>query len=109
MKSLRGTRAKSKSPAVNKALWQETGGHCVYCDCRSGGKDATQEHLIPKSKGGPDDIINLVPACRGCNRRRSKKGQHKNPLEIVHPRHADYVQNKIGTLLAWLENQLIKS
>lgn len=32
------------------------------------------EHLVPKSKGGTDNIDNLVPSCRGCN---SSKGGKK--------------------------------
>lgn len=31
---------------------------------------ATIEHLVPKSKGGPDSIWNLAAACCRCNRRR---------------------------------------
>ena len=37
---------------------------CAYC----GSKDfLTVDHLIPVSKGGPDCITNLVPACSFCN------------------------------------------
>lgn len=40
---------------------------CVYC-----GEPATQvDHIVPVSKGGTDDVSNLVPACRSCN---SSKG-----------------------------------
>ncbi len=38
---------------------------CVYCETVC---DALEwEHIIPKSRGGPDTIDNLVLACRGCN------------------------------------------
>ena len=45
------------------------GEKCVYC-----GKPAnTVDHLIPKSKGGPDKNWNLVPCCKNCNSSRKDK------------------------------------
>lgn len=37
---------------------------CAYCD---GSDDLQWEHIIPKSRGGPDTIDNMVQACRSCN------------------------------------------
>jgi 5-methylcytosine-specific restriction endonuclease McrA len=49
---------------------------CVYC-----GLDMmvignrwdlfAADHLVPKAKGGPDTLTNLVTACLGCNRLKS--------------------------------------
>lgn len=91
---------------MHKELWHETDGHCVYCDRRSGGQDATKDHLVPKSRGGPNHVRNYVPACKSCNHKRSKGEHHKNPLDQVHPRHAAYVQVKITALLEWLEKRV---
>jgi 5-methylcytosine-specific restriction endonuclease McrA len=38
-------------------------GICHYC----GGTATTADHVVPKSKGGPSDLWNLVAACRPCN------------------------------------------
>lgn len=39
----------------------------------------TVDHIIPKSKGGPDDLENLQPMCTKCN---TKKGNgDKNPVK----------------------------
>ena len=47
---------------------------CAYC----GAKESLHwEHIIPKSRGGPDNIDNMVQACKGCN---LKKGA-KDPFE----------------------------
>ena len=47
----------------NKKL-VEVPNECAYC----GSTDELQwEHIIPKSRGGPDTIDNLVRACRACN------------------------------------------
>ncbi len=37
---------------------------CVYCGAS---ENLQWEHIIPKAKGGPDIIDNMVLACRKCN------------------------------------------
>lgn len=47
-------------------LFASYAGKCVYCT-----SDATEvDHIVPISKGGTNDIENLVPACAPCNRRK---------------------------------------
>lgn len=48
----------------DKYQLQEGTNICVYC----GQEAETQlDHVIPISRGGPDDISNQVPACEPCN------------------------------------------
>jgi 5-methylcytosine-specific restriction endonuclease McrA len=56
-------------------VWLKTNGHCWYCGDEleldweePGPYDFTLEHQIPKRWGGSDNLWNLVPACRQCNR-----------------------------------------
>ena len=42
---------------------------CVYC----GDEAETVDHVIPRSKGGTDNIDNLVAACGRCNYAKSDK------------------------------------
>lgn len=57
---------------------------CIWCGKRSAD---TKDHVIPKSRGGLDDVTNMVPSCNACN---NEKG---NML----PREwADKVATKIG-------------
>lgn len=49
--------------------------HCCWCGCdathlRGKSNSATVEHIIPRSKGGTDDMDNLAMACERCNTRR---------------------------------------
>ena len=40
-------------------------------DCRScGAKADTIDHIIPISRGGTNDFVNLRPMCRPCNARK---------------------------------------
>ena len=44
---------------------------CVYC---SSGVSLSLEHILPKSRGGPDDPSNAIWICRKCN---SSKGNRR--------------------------------
>lgn len=44
---------------------------CFYCGKRGGILEI--DHILPVSKGGNDDLSNLVTACRKCNRQKKDK------------------------------------
>lgn len=56
---------KSRSRRV-KALIERDGAECSYCGCTPVNYEV--DHFIPRSKGGPDRMDNLVLACSPCNR-----------------------------------------
>ena len=43
---------------------------CIYCGST---EDLCHDHLIPKAKGGPDTIHNVVIACKTCNSSKRDK------------------------------------
>ena len=59
-------------------------GKCIHCnsklvvadDGRSLG-EATLEHIIPQTRGGTNDLMNLAVACGRCNREKGKRHDHK--------------------------------
>ena len=40
---------------------------CAYCGMQLTEETATEDHLVPLSRGGSDSIGNIVPACMQCN------------------------------------------
>jgi hypothetical protein len=44
---------------------------CRYCGAKPGSEFLEVDHLIPRARGGSDNDINLVTACKTCNRRKS--------------------------------------
>lgn len=44
---------------------------CEYCGKTD---DLSWDHLIPQSRGGPDNAENLVLSCRSCNSSKGSKG-----------------------------------
>jgi 5-methylcytosine-specific restriction endonuclease McrA len=58
--------------ALREQLSEQQNWRCCYCGVRmEGANDAvdapTFEHVVPRSRGGPDELDNLVIACRQCN------------------------------------------
>ncbi len=63
-KKLKAGEIKWRDPDedAKRALLEEKA--CIYCGSTEG---LTIEHLIPRSRGGPDIPANTVIACRSCN------------------------------------------
>ena len=60
------------SPKRVITVYNKTGGRCWYCG-KELDDDFQIDHANPISKGGSDDIDNLLPSCNICNRRKSDK------------------------------------
>lgn len=60
----------------HRTILSEAQNHkCCYCGCemteqRNYKNSSTIDHVIPKSKGGPDHLDNYVIACFSCNTKR---------------------------------------
>jgi hypothetical protein len=58
---------KAAEAAKVAQLARRDGWTCLYCGCRIHEHNATVEHFIPRSAGGPDHGANLFLACGPCN------------------------------------------
>lgn len=54
-------------PSVRLKVLIRDGFRCVYCGATKEDDRLEVDHVIPASRGGTDDIGNLVVACRRCN------------------------------------------
>jgi 5-methylcytosine-specific restriction endonuclease McrA len=50
---------------------QQYNNRCFYCGKKS--RHLTKDHIVPLLLGGTNDIGNIVPACRLCNRKKYTK------------------------------------
>jgi len=60
------------------------GGRCFYCNeyvtTDFGPNQATKDHILPRSLGGPNSLSNYVLSCRACN---EEKANGIFPLSLV--------------------------
>lgn len=85
------------SPAKRKLIEERAKGLCEYCRCTQefSPQPFTIEHIIPKSKGGTDDLENLALACSACNNSKYDKIESLDPLTgrkalLYHPRNDEW-------------------
>lgn len=71
---VRTTRANLRNPipmAIRSAAMARDGRRCVYCGDTSG--PFHFDHLFPVSKGGGNDLSNIVVSCVPCNMSKGSK------------------------------------
>jgi len=81
------------SEAIRAQVTAQAGGLCEYCrypEEFNSGRFAV-DHILPRSKGGTDDLSNLALACRSCNERKQAATTALDPATaeaapIFHPR-----------------------
>lgn len=59
------------SASTRAFVLERDGYQCAYCSTMDGPMEV--DHVFPVSKGGSDDLQNLVCACRSCNRSKGAK------------------------------------
>jgi len=66
-------KRKPLSTANKKKLYLKQDGICPRCEQRFGYLELTDDHVIPISRGGLNEIENLQTLCKSCNSRKSSK------------------------------------
>lgn len=54
-------------PSLRFRVFQRDGYTCQYCGRSAPDVELHADHIVPRSKGGPDTLENLRTACRDCN------------------------------------------
>jgi len=79
---------------------QRDGGRCQYCRLLQFGQSATfhVDHIIPRAKGGPTVIDNLVLQCPYCSLHKADKTQGADPgtnewVGLFHPLQAEWTDH----------------
>lgn len=47
--------------------------NCQYCGAKKASKDFTFDHVVPRSRGGKTNWVNIVTSCVPCNRKKSNR------------------------------------
>lgn len=93
-------KKRKKGSRVNKqrnTLWEKQEGKCWYCFQPCTPKTFTIDHIVPKSRGGGNNILNKVGACSSCNNAKGSMSQE----EFL---KSNYLENKIKWINACKRN-----
>lgn len=76
-------------------LWSLQDGRCAHCGIESEGPFlGTLDHIIPRSRGGPNAYTNLLWSCRPCNEEKADRYELSARAEMYRAR-----------IFAWLESE----
>jgi 5-methylcytosine-specific restriction endonuclease McrA len=76
-------RVPRKSPAARisrRAVFARDRHRCQYCGSP---RHLTVDHVVPRSRGGPDTWDNLVTSCAPCNRKKGDRPLHVAGLRLL--------------------------
>lgn len=65
------------APCVKRQIYGQQKGLCAYCGQHRNIKYMTVDHIMPLSKGGTDDIVNLQCTCKMCNQLKDDMTPHE--------------------------------
>lgn len=92
-------RPKGGALRRREILWLREGKQCRWCKCPTrlsndhAWDTATDDHIIPRYRGGTNDMSNIVSACNRCNNRRN----HEDVKQL--PEGALLGQYKVNSVL----------
>ena len=76
---------------------ERAGNCCEYCQsqARFSPDPFSVEHVIPRSREGTDDSVNLAFSCQGCNNRKYTSTTARDPItgnevSLFHPRRHEW-------------------
>lgn len=76
-------------PALtNDKLFARDRNLCAYCGHAFADGELTREHIRPVSRGGQDQWMNVVTACRPCNHRKGNRTPEQAGMALL---YAPYV------------------
>lgn len=82
-----------------KNILRRDGFRCQYCGHR---ESLTVDHVLPKSRGGPDTWKNLVAACTSCNNKKGNRTPDEARMSLrrkpFRPSHIMFIRDYVGTV-----------
>ena len=89
----------------NRTLFGRDRNLCAYCGKQFANYNhLSRDHIIPKSRGGKNEWMNVVTACKNCNSDKGSKTLKEAKMELL---YIPYVPNHFENMI--LQNRNIKS
>jgi hypothetical protein len=93
-------RAAKPPGLTNRDLFRRDHYMCAYCGNLFKELALTRDHVVPRSKGGPDKWTNCVTACEKCNHRKDDHMLDEVGMTLL---YVPYAPNAVEHLI--LENR----
>ena len=90
----KGQRRKAIPKSVRFEVFKRDKFTCQYCGESAPNVILEIDHIVPVSKGGGNDIMNLVTACRDCNSGKTNKRLDDNSAIMVQKNQLDMMQER---------------
>ena len=97
---------KPLSKAVRFDVFKRDKFICQYCGRSAPEVILEVDHIKPVSKGGSNDMMNLVTSCSDCNRGKSARELHDDSAVKVQKKQLDEMQERreqLEMMLKWRE------
>lgn len=98
------SRRMSFNSTTKKILYDKSNGVCVLCGSPIKYEDATIDHIVPRSRGGTNDLSNLRCLCERCNRLKDNSLDSELKQSITNILAEELYRNPMTEL----SNQLIR-
>lgn len=86
MRKLRATKKGVRFSRPN--VYARDGQRCCYCGVRFVSKDLTFDHVLPRSRGGATDFLNIVTCCKPDNIRKGQRTPAEAGMRMLYQPHA---------------------
>jgi hypothetical protein len=95
-------RPHKSPPLTRAALFRRDLHICAYCGEQFRESELTLDHIHPQARGGGNDWMNLVAACKVCNNRKDCRTPEEARMPLL---YVPYVPNLYEKFI--LENRVI--
>ena len=84
--AVRGTyHPKRQTPTLcNENLFGRDLHICAYCGKQYDRRMLTNDHIVPRSRGGPHTWMNCVTACKRCNNKKDDRLLEETRMSLVY-------------------------
>ena len=86
---------ETQASLSNATLFRRDHNTCLYCGLKFSNRDLSRDHVIPVSRGGLADWMNVVTSCKRCNTRKGNRLLSESSLSLLalpyRPNHAEYL------------------
>lgn len=85
-------------------VWLRDKGRCQFCSTKLSMAEFTFDHVLPQSRGGGTNWLNIVCACLPCNHKKANRTPAEAGMRLRRePLHPKYLPGEVSPTLKWQE------